>query len=241
MRRFLEEVTARTERRAVQGKKRKRPAGIDRLGLRVPDVRALVKEGYSFYEMPDGAIGETWDYIWRRSHWHEVMSQALYFYQAKPPDPVALELIRNWIERCHCWEHSDDLSKIYAGVVEEQPQLMLPTLRRWNRSANPWERRQSVVSLIEYARKRRRFRPFEELISFVRPLLDDDDYYVQKGVGWTLREIYNAYPAEGERFIRERVADIHPLAWSAATEKLEKRLKARLNASRREARAASKE
>jgi hypothetical protein len=34
---------------------------------------------------------------------------------------------------------------------------MLPTLRKWNKSRNPWKRRQSVVSLIEYARKHNAF------------------------------------------------------------------------------------
>ena len=136
--------------------------------------------------------------------------------------------------RCDCWEHSDDLSKIYAQVVEDNPEWILPTLEKWNRARSPWKRRQSVVALIEYASKRRRVLPFSRLIQFVTPLLDDDDYYVQKGVGWTLREIYNVYPAETLRFIETNLLSLGANAYSAATEKIDKQTKSRLNKIRRE-------
>jgi 3-methyladenine DNA glycosylase AlkD len=100
------------------------------------------------------------------------------------------------MDRCGCWEHCDDLAKIYATVVEANPSWSMPSLKKWNCSGNPWKRRQSMVSLIEYARKRTRLLPFAELIAFVEPLLDDDEDYVQKGLGWTVREIGNAYPEE---------------------------------------------
>ena len=56
---------------------------------------------------------------------------------------------------------------------------MVPTLRRWNRSRNPWKRRRSLVSLIEYADRRDRFLPFNELIGFIEPLLDAELEHVQ--------------------------------------------------------------
>ena len=90
-----------------------------------------------------------------------------------------------------------------------------------------------MVSLIEYASRRKRFLSFQELIAFIEPLLDDNEYYVQKGLGWTLREIYNAYPQETARFIQRNVLRIAPLAWSAATQKLGKTDKAKLSAARK--------
>lgn len=237
---FLEEVTMVTRRLAGPGKRRDGGGQIYRFKLPVPRVRAALKSGYSFSGATRTELIRIWDHIWRTSNCYEVMSQALYFYQGKSLSRTEVSKIRHWVERCDCWEHSDDLSKIYAQVVEEQPDLMLPTLRKWNGSTNPWKRRQSVVGLIEYSRKRRRFRPFGELISFVQALLDDDEYYVQKGVGWTLREIFNAYPEKTKQFIEDNALAIHPLAWSAATEKLDKALKAKLNASRRASRSALK-
>lgn len=237
LRHCLAEVTERAEGLA----NRVTPAGpdgggISRLGIRVPDVRRAQKTGYSFSAAPAEEQLRIWDHIWRHASHYEVMSQALYAYQHRQLTRGEVTTIRRWIERCTCWEHSDDLSKIYASVVEENPGWMLPTLKAWNRSGNAWKRRQSMVSLIEYASKRRRFLPFEQLIAFIEPLLDDQEYYVQKGLGWTLREIHNAYPEKTADYFNRRALAIAPAAWSAATEKLDKADRARLNAARRAAR-----
>jgi 3-methyladenine DNA glycosylase AlkD len=55
----------------------------------------------------------------------------------------------------------------------------MPWYRKWNADRNPWKRRQSIVGLLEYAQKRKRVQPYKVLISFIEPLLDDEDYYVQ--------------------------------------------------------------
>ncbi len=237
LQRHLAEVTERAEGLAT----RATPARLDqgeivRLGIRVPDVRRAQKAGYSFSVAPAEEQLGIWDFIWRHSSHYEVMSQALYAYQHRQLKRKEVTIIRQWVERCTCWEHSDDLSKIYATVVEENPGWMVPTLQSWNRSNNAWKRRQSMVSLIEYASKRRRFLPFEQLIAFIEPLLGDEEYYVQKGLGWTLREIHNAYPEETADYLNRRALAISPRAWSAATEKLNTADKARLNAARKAAR-----
>ena len=175
---------------------------------------------------------EIWTHIWRHSDLMEVRHQALYAYQHRKLARAEVRVILGWIDDCSCWEHSDDLSKIYADVVEANPGWILPTLKRWNRADNPWKRRQSVVALIEYASKRKSFLPFEVMISQVMSLLDDEDYYVQKGLGWTIREIGNAYPAKTSEFMRRHVARLSSQAWTGATRKMDSRTRATLKAIR---------
>ena len=158
----------------------------------------------------------------------EVMHQALYTYQHVALRKQEFTTIRAWIDGCACWEHSDDLSKIYANVTEDHPGWIMPTLQQWNRSRNPWERRQSVVALIEYADKRKRFLPYDFMIGQVESLLEDDDHYVQKGLGWTIREIGHAYPEEAWQFMLRHAARFSPQAWTAATKRLEPACKKRL-------------
>jgi hypothetical protein len=69
------------------------------------------------------------------------------------------------------------------------------------------------VSLLEYASKRSRFLPFVKLISFVDQLLEDSEYYVQKGVAWTIREIYNVYPIETLEYLEKNILRIQPEAF----------------------------
>lgn len=213
--------------------------GFSRCGRRVPEVRAILKTDpiKALRSLPGKQVLDTWHDIYMGTPHYEVGSLAIYYYQYQALSRVEFNTLRQWIDRCDCWEHSDDLSKIFADTLERNPNWVLPTLKKWNRAKNPWQRRQSVVSLLEYTQKRQRVLPFEQLIEFVITLLDDDEYYVQKGIGWTLREIYNAHPKQMLEFFEQRYRDIAPLAWSAATEKLDKSTKTRLNQQRKQARA----
>ncbi|MEM7017990.1 MAG: DNA alkylation repair protein [Pseudomonadota bacterium] len=231
---YLAEVTERTEALARQPTAPSmKSKDVYRLKIIVPKLRKAVKQKYSFVSESTEKKLKIWDYIWHHSAYYDVMSQALYFYQHRDLTRVEVDTIIQWIERCDCWEHSDDLSKIYATVVEANPDWIMPTLKEWNQSENAWKRRQSMVSLLEYSRKRKRVLPYQELIAFVEPRLDDEEYYVQKGVGWTLREIYNVYPDETKQFIEKHVLRIPPQGWTAATEKFDKAYKAKLMALRK--------
>ncbi len=217
----------------LSSQKIKKVGKQQRIGLAVPIVRSILKKDLSFIGTTTKEEIAYWNRVWNDSPYYEARSLALYRYQHQSISKSELGKIIKWMDKCDCWEHCDDLSKIYATVVEENPTWILPTFKKWNCSSSLWKRRQSVVGLIEYNRKRNRVLSFEILTSFVTPLLADDEYYVQKGVGWTLREIFNAYPEKTKLFIEENLFLISSTAYSAATEKLEKVHKQKLNLKRK--------
>lgn len=224
----LKEVES--ELRKISNKRLYSPEnGFYRSGLSVPIVRKRLKQGYSFSSLNGLDQLKIWDFVWKKSTMYEAMSQSLYFFQGRGLTKQEFVKIKTWVHRCSCWEHSDDLSKIYAQVVEDNPDWIVPHLERWNKSPSPWKRRQSVVSLLEYASKRKKALPFKKLIKFIDGLLDDEEYYVQKGVGWTLREIYNVYPRETLKYFDRNLRKISSIAYSAATEKLDKQTKSEFN------------
>lgn len=203
------------------------------LGLTVPQSRATLKNGYSFLNLDRISILSVFDHIWNHAVYFEEMSQAIYFYEKKSLIQQELMTIVSWIERCDNWAHSDGLSSIYARALEENQQLVWPVLKTWNSSANPWKRRQSAVSMLYYSRLRKSWPPFQQMIEMIEPLLNDGDYYVQKGLGWTFREIYNLFPTETLGFIQTNLKKISPAAWQASTEKLPPDIKTELMKSRK--------
>jgi 3-methyladenine DNA glycosylase AlkD len=206
---------------------------INRISLRVPIIRAELKKDLSFLGKSESEILKYWDRIWKESSYFESMSLALYYYQHRSLTRSEVNKLKTWVNRCTCWEHSDDLSKIYAKILEDNPDWILPTFKKWNKAKCSWKRRQSIVSLLEYTSKRKKGLPFEDLISFIDPLLSDSEYYVQKGVGWTLREIFNAYPIKTLAYINKNLLKIDPVAYTAATEKLSKMVKKEMNYKRK--------
>jgi len=144
----------------------------------------------------------------------------------------AWPVLREWPKTLNNWAHSDGLSDIFARCLELDKKRIYPELVKWNRSTNPWYRRQSLVSLFYYASMRKKLLPVSEVFPLIERLIKDDDYYVQKGVGWSLREAGNVYPKETLRFLREHIGDLRSYAFSAATEKLSVQDKQKLKALR---------
>ena len=83
------------------------------------------------------------------------------------------------IEACDNRRISDNLSAIYARIGDQDNKI-LDVLSERNQSANPWKRRQSLVSLYYYAKLRKRPFAFEDAVRHIQTLWQDPDYYVQK-------------------------------------------------------------
>ena len=128
------------------------------LGLRVPQVRDVLKAGFSFSALSDDEQLLVWEKIWTTSKIFEVKSlPLLWLSQKKRSSHIAKNWrsFSKWVEHIDNWGHSDGLSQVYAEALEQNPQL-LKTFIRWNFSKNPWERRQSIVGLLYYARLRKK-------------------------------------------------------------------------------------
>ena len=190
--------------------------------------RGINKKGFSFSAKSHPEQKKIWKYIWTKSNILEVKSQPLFYFQARKKDP---RLIDDWpylaslVDGVENWAHSDTLSDIYARLLERHPKKVLPTLKRWNKSTNPWKRRQSVVSLFYYQAHRASYPTSKVVFKMIKPLLKDSHYYVQKGVGWALRETFQVYKLQTQLFIEKHLHQLSSAAFTTAVEKVPVKLK----------------
>lgn len=204
------------------------------LAVRMPDLNRLVRDGFSFYDKTDKEILEIWNQIWNNAKLHDVMSLPLIYYRWKSSTLTQkhFRIFKGWMERIENWAHADQLCQLVSILYEQHGTLIEPTLRQWNRSKNPWKRRASVVSTIYYASPRRTPPSRKVVLSLIEPLLQDKDLYVQKGVGWQLREAYKLWPRETLTFLESHVLELPAITFSYATEKLSPTDKKRLKQKR---------
>lgn len=234
MQKYLEEV--RRELKKKENKKRAQHSvcylntKYKCLGLAVPLQRAAHKKGYSFLKKPESEINRIWNYIWQQADTFEVFSQCLLYYAAQKKDLTLRHwnFLKTWALKIDNWENSDRLCDLFAEFHERYPKQIHPTFKKWNKSKKPWLRRISIVSLFYYSSSRQKQPVFNKVLPLVNNLLYDKDVYVQKGVGWTLRELYNVYPKKTYAYLLKHSSDLAPASWQAATEKLSKKDKARL-------------
>lgn len=218
----LEAASASDKKSGFKDLKKYIGTQYDFIGLSVPKQREVFKIGtLNVYYLPEQLT--IWDEIWQHSTLYEAMTQALFFAEQHKDafdTKMLFSITKNWVKKIDNWAHSDGLSGLFSYLLEKDAKLVYPQLKTWNKSVNPWERRQSLVALLEYSKKRKAVLPVNKLLPMIKPLLKDEDYFVQKGLGWTLREIGNVYPKETMEFLLKHHAVISAVAFSPAVEKL---------------------
>lgn len=211
---------------------------LDFLDIKIPKVRERFKRGFSFSSREADEQWRIWNHIWWNSKTFETMLLASYWAARRPLTELTsrAEMVFGWVARVDNWAHSDELSCHCSKILETDHRRFMPVFEKWADSENPWERRQSLVGLLYYSRGRKEVPSFAVMKRFIERHLDDEHFYVQKGVGWTLRETWNLYPRETEAYLLKCAHRIPPAGWTAATEKLSAAFKAKLTRQRKERR-----
>jgi len=190
----------------------------------VPLHRRESKRVYSFSHRPFADQLLIWDLVWRteRGFWTSV--HAFFFLERHMKKEAQLlemwPVIVKWQDQVDDWGLCDSLSKIYTRILEVIPGEVYTQLQEWNTDKNLWKRRQSVVSLLYYSRTKKVYLTFDQISSLVIPLITDKEYYVQKGVGWSLREMHNVYPEQTISLIKSRIKQLSSIAFSTCIEKM---------------------
>ena len=183
------------------------------------------KEGYSFYSDNHSATFDVFNAIYLSSKNFETINQAFIYldkHDKKINDKDKYSNLVSWVKKVDNWALSDNLSKHLTRFLEK-PEFngkLIAQLEKWNRSKNPWERRQSLVSLFYYSRTKKQHVEFDLVQKHVLNLISDSDYFVQKAVGWSLRESYNVYPTQTYSLMKQNIKHITSTAFTASIEKM---------------------
>jgi hypothetical protein len=202
----------------------------------VPLHRRESKRKYSFSGLPFGGQLVIWDELWRSADDFWMRLHAFFFLERHLKKDSELQemwpVIVRWQDEVDDWGLCDALAKVYTKILEIEP-AVYAQLKKWNTDKNLWKRRQSVVSLLYYSRTKKKYLAFEEIAALITTLLADKEYYVQKGVGWAIRELYTIYPGQTLTWLKKCIQLISAIAFTIAIEKMDAATVAGLKASRR--------
>ena len=185
----------------------------------------VYKSGFSFTKNSIEEDFEIFNGIYHQSNSFEGKNLAFIFlnkHHKHIPVATQLQILPLWVEKLDNWAHSDSLSKYLTRLLEHKTshKELLSILKTWNSSPNLWKRRQSLISLYYYARTKTEFINYEISEKLISNLLLDKEYYVQKAVGWALRESFNAYPKQTFTFIEHNIKSISSVAFTTCIEKM---------------------
>jgi 3-methyladenine DNA glycosylase AlkD len=99
------------------------------------------------------------------------------------------------------WSHVDDfcISVLQPLLLAHRAET-LALLERWNRSANRWKRRASVVAFVRKIGASGEFT--EDALRLCDALVDDREDLVRKGVGWALKDAMRGDPERVRDYVK---------------------------------------
>ncbi len=191
--------------------------------LKNPSVQAIFKKGFTFSNEPMGAQMELYTRLWKQSNCYEIMYLSLMYltvFSKKNKGLIAQETAIIFLPKIDNWAHSDFLSSIIGRNMMYDETAIYNDLKTLNKSTNLWERHTSLVPLVYHLKNKKYTLNETDFIQLINPLINDKEYFVQKAIGWLLREFGLRFPNELLQFLYKNAPQISSVAFASATEKI---------------------
>ena len=176
------------------------------LGVRVPEVRRLVRSVVRDLGVADGATlaraaAELWDEATHREERYAATALL-----ALPPlrgDPAMTPIYEHMARTGAWWDHVDELAHRVAEQHDAHPGPTAALAVRWSADPFLWVRRLAILGQL--GRKDRL--DLDLLARVIEPNRADPEFFIRKAIGWALREASYVDPA----WVRSYV-DTHELS-----------------------------
>ncbi len=171
------------------------------LGIKVPVLRALVKQHR------DAATLDTVAQLLASKYHEERLFALLLLVQIhqrgdSAQQQAAFDLYLGSTPRINNWDLVDLSAQYIAGRhLEDKPRKVLHQLAR---STLLWERRIAIISTHHFIRRN----DFADTLKIAKTLLHDEHDLMHKAVGWMLREVGKRDLAVEEEFLQQHYRDM---------------------------------
>jgi 3-methyladenine DNA glycosylase AlkD len=171
-------------------------------GLKTESRREITKNYFrsnkiEHYHTLVQVVKELWTLPQRE---YQYAAQELLEYNKKIWTERVIQLIEHCITHKSWWDTVDFLSSYGSGIYfQNYPQTIKIVTAAWNTSNNIWLNRSSLLFQLKYKDKT----DTELLSRYIRNLSGSKEFFIQKGIGWILREYSKTDPEWVKKFIKE--------------------------------------
>jgi 3-methyladenine DNA glycosylase AlkD len=178
------------------------------LGVRVPEVRRLVREAARGIGDAD-VLREAALALWRKAGHREerCAAQALTALRPLRGRFDMLDVHEEMIRTGAWWDHVDEVAHRLAELLDAYPTELSVELRVWSDDEDFWIRRAAIIAQL--GRKERVDRAL--LTAVIEPNIEDPEFFLRKAIGWALREVARTDPSWVRSFVEAHPA-LSPLS-----------------------------
>jgi len=132
------------------------------------------------------------------------------------PSPALWNTILFFLKQVDGWALEDHLAQA-AGKCILADESLLDVLEKWTKHPNFWMRRAALVYTLPYAKPSRN--P-ERMLLWAGVYAKDPEWFIQKAIGWWLRDLGEHNPERVAAFLKVHWKDLQSVARKEATRKL---------------------
>lgn len=171
------------------------------LGLKKPERATLQKQFFKYHGWPShNHIPGVVDHLWQMQE-REFQYVALDILETytKAPSVEALEFYRKLITQKSWWDTVDMLApKAVGNYFLVYPEDYEMQAHCWINDPNRWIRRSALLFQLKYKEKTDK----DLLASLIKKCIHSNEFFIQKAMGWILRE----YSKENPEWVKQFVA-----------------------------------
>lgn len=175
------------------------------LGIKSPLRKQLLREHFTEYALPEPErlFEEVWKLYDLPKREYQYAAFALLEKMEKYLTIEDLPELRKLIETKSWWDSIDSIAPKFVGdIVKADPERGEKVMLEWSQSDNMWTNRAAILHQLKFKQAMNT----HILFDIIKQHLESNEFFIQKAIGWVLREYAKTNPDIVHTFVEQ-----HPL------------------------------
>ena len=222
--RLLQALRALGGPERAEQEKRYQKSRWEHWGVPLPGMDVAIKEALG--DLTQQRALELCRRLWREPVWDlKIVAGRILARKSIEPDARVWRFVTERLADLDGWAVADNLAGVASRCLIEDPGR-LDAVEAWIENPHLWMRRAALVFTLPWAKEKR---DPERMLGWAVLLAEDRQWFIQKAVGWWLRELSKRDPKRVRRFLKDHgekltgVARREAMKYLTATSRLQER------------------
>ena len=213
--RLIKALRARGTPERARHEKAYQKSRSEHWGVPLPGMDAAIRE--TLGDLAQDEALELCRRLWREPVWDlKIVAGRILARKSIEPDARVWAFVTERLIDLDGWAVADNLASVGSRCLIEDPER-LDDVEAWIDDPRLWTRRAALVFTLPWTKEKR---DPERMLGWVARLAEDRQWFIQKAIGWWLRELSKRDPKRVRRFLDDHGEKLTGVAKREATKYL---------------------